>query len=152
MLHMTKEELQGLAVVLPDIHATVVLAVSRIGMEECLYHLTTESEYNEPAGEQVYIRYFGHDVHGQVQMDLPGDKTYIIEVIDTRNMICETVDAGQSSFCKVRVPKNSRWQLLLFWRIRKYPDNRFTIPTPQPVTMMRLAFMVTAASSVSPGY
>lgn len=105
MLYMTQDELQKLAAALPDVHAAVVSAFSRMGEEERLYHLTTESEYNGHVGEQVYIRYFGRDVHGRVQMDLPSDKTYRIEAVDTWNMTHETVAIGQSGSCKVRIPE-----------------------------------------------
>lgn len=112
MLYMTQKELQELATVLPDVHATVVSAVSRMGEEERLFHLTTESEYNGHVGEEVYIRYFGRDVHGRVQMDLPSEKTYRIEVVDTWNMTRETVASGQSGSCKVRVPEK-QWMAVV---------------------------------------
>lgn len=105
MLYMPKEQLQGFAGMLPPALATIVLAISEMGEEERLYHLTTESEYNGHVGEQVYIRYFGSDVHGRVQMDLPDDKKYTIEAIDTWNMIREVVATGQSGTCKIRVPE-----------------------------------------------
>lgn len=37
---MTQDELHKLAATLPDVHAAVVSAVSRMGEEERLYHLT----------------------------------------------------------------------------------------------------------------
>lgn len=112
MLYMTKEELQGLAAMLPDAYATIVLAVSEMGEEEHLYHLTTESEYNGYVGEKVYIRYFGRDVHGRVQMDLPDDKAYTVEAIDTWNMTREVVATGQSGSCKIRVPEK-QWMAVV---------------------------------------
>ncbi len=105
ILYMPKEQLQGFAGMLPPALATIVLAISDMGEEERLYHLTTESEYNGHVGEQVYIRYFGSDVHGRVQMDLPNDIKYTVEAIDTWNMTSAVVATGQRGTCKIRVPE-----------------------------------------------
>lgn len=112
MLYMDKKELQELAAMLPDTSATIVLAVSEMGEEERLYHLTTESEYNGHVGEQVYIRYFGRDIHGMVQMELPSDKEYTIEEIDTWNMTRKVVATGQSGLCKVRISEK-QWMAVV---------------------------------------
>lgn len=112
MLYMEKEELQGLAAMLPDTFAAIVRAVSEMGEEERLYHLTTESEYNGHVGEKVYIRYFGRDIHGQVQMELPGDKTYTIEEIDTWNMTRKVVATGQRGLCKVHISER-QWMAVV---------------------------------------
>ncbi len=105
LMYMPKEQLQGFAKMLPPALAAIVLAISDMGEEERLYHLTTESEYNGHVGEEVYIRYFGSDVHGRVQMDLPNDKKYTVEAIDTWNMTREVVATGQHGTCKIRVPE-----------------------------------------------
>lgn len=105
LMYMKEEELQKLAVMVPPEHASAIRAIGEMGEEERLYHLTTESEYNGHVGEQVYIRYFGRDIHGRVQMDLPTDKKYTIEAIDTWNMTREVITTGQSGICKIRIPE-----------------------------------------------
>ena len=45
-------------------------------------------------------------------MDLPSEKTYRIEVVDTWNMTRETVASGQSGSCKVRVPEK-QWMAVV---------------------------------------
>ncbi len=105
MLYMSREELEGLAGILPPAYARIVRSVGEMGEEERLYHLTTESEYNGHVGELVFIRYFGRDIHSRIQMDLPETHSYTVEVIDTWNMTRSVAASGQSGVCKIRVPE-----------------------------------------------
>lgn len=105
MLYMTQAELLHLASLVPEEHSSVVNAVANMGEEERLYHLTTESEYNGHVGSNVFIRYFGRDIHGQITMNLPEDATYTIEAVDTWNMTSEVIARGKKGICKVRMPK-----------------------------------------------
>lgn len=105
LMYMDRDQLQEMAKVLPSEYAVTVLAVSEMGEEERLYHLTTEGEYNGHVGEQVYIRYLGRDIHGRIQIDLPMDKKYKIEAIDTWNMTRQVIATEQRGTCKIRIPE-----------------------------------------------
>ncbi len=105
MLYMSREQLMGLASMVPESVKPIVHAVADMGEEERLYHLTTESEYNGRVGDEVFIRYFGRDVHGRIQMDLPADKEYTVEVIDTWNMERRVIARHQSGSCKLPIPE-----------------------------------------------
>lgn len=105
LMYMEQEQLLRLAEILPAEHAATVLAVGKMGEEERLYHLTTESEYNGHVGESVYIRYFGSDIHGCITLELPETRTYSVKIIDTWNMTQKIVLTGQSGKCRVRMPE-----------------------------------------------
>lgn len=112
MLYMSRNQLVDLAGMLPPAHAAIVNAVADMGEEERLYHLTTESEYNGHIGKDIFICYFGRDVHGQITLNLPEEATYIIEVIDTWNMTIRTIASGKRGECKDRIPE-AQWMAVV---------------------------------------
>ena len=68
-------------------------------------HLDAEFDYfGKTEDENTFLYYYGTDCHALVEINLPEDKKYQIEIIDAWNMTREKVMDGVSGNLKVKLP------------------------------------------------
>lgn len=96
----------------PEEHKHLLLPIADMDDRERQYHLVTEMTYAGHVGEDVYIFYFGRDVHGRVTLNLPQTKKYRIEAIDTWNMKREILAEGMNGVCRLIFPQK-QWMAIV---------------------------------------
>ena len=58
------------------------------------------------SGEDFYLLYFGRDIHCQKVLELPKDKKYKVELLDTWNMDITPLDGTFSGQSLIKIPQN----------------------------------------------
>ena len=109
---MSKEELEQNLKEGPQWLLPLLLPIAAMSEKESIYHKIPEFTYCGCVGSDVYIYYYGMDVHGRVSIELPQDRTYRIDIIDTWNMTRETVMTGVSGAVAVRMPQK-QWMAVV---------------------------------------
>ena len=68
-------------------------------------HVDAEYDFSgKTDDDSVFLSYYGTDCHALVEIDLPADKTFAIEIIDAWNMTREKVMEGVSGHVRVKLP------------------------------------------------
>ena len=112
IVKLPKEELlEAKAYLEPALHP-LILAIAAMEETEKLYHNIPEVTYEGHLGDEVFIFYYGMDQHARVTLNLPKDKKYTIEALDTWNMTREVVATGQSGEVRVRIPQK-QWMAVV---------------------------------------
>ncbi len=68
--------------------------------------------YSGHCGEEAFIKYYGIQCPARSYIMLPEDRTYKVEVIDTREKTRKTVLEGASGICWVDLPGKERMAVL----------------------------------------
>lgn len=102
---MSQEQQEQVTPYLPPNIAFTVQAIGRMDRIELIRHTDSEFEYvGATADQSALLWYYGIDCHARVDIMLPEDKTYRVEVLDAWNMTRETVATGVSGKKEIALP------------------------------------------------
>ncbi|MBE5889336.1 MAG: DUF4038 domain-containing protein [Lachnospiraceae bacterium] len=88
---------------LPDSLKSMRRSIKRMDKVDLVRHHDQETFFAGHAGEDTYLFYYGTDCCARVDINLPKDHTYKIEVIDAWNMTRETFTTGASGDLEVKL-------------------------------------------------
>ncbi|MCR5168677.1 MAG: DUF5605 domain-containing protein [Oscillospiraceae bacterium] len=97
----TNEELKKM---LSDNNNPFLFTLLKLDQTERDRWLETQFEWAGHCGDKAYIWYFYQQCKSYVDICLPDNKIYDIEIIDTWEMTRETVFSGVSGYVRVRLP------------------------------------------------
>lgn len=112
MLAIKPEEIQAAIANASSDIAIFLSAISKMGLVELIRHIDTEYAYFGHADEEVYLFYYGINCCARVQLEIPAEYTYRVEVIDTWNMTRELVMENASGKTEVRLPSREYMAVL----------------------------------------
>ncbi len=105
LLTLPKEEAMKAMAVLPQGLQKLLEAGLSMDAVNLTRHLDAEFDYfGKTEDENTFLYYYGTDCHALVEINLPEDKKYQIEIIDAWNMTREKVMDGVSGNLKVKLP------------------------------------------------
>ena len=105
LLTLPKEEAMKAMAVLPQGLQKLLEAGLSMDAVNLTRHLDAEFDYfGKTEDENTFLYYYGNDCHALVEINLPEDKKYQIEIIDAWNMTREKVMDGVSGNLKVKLP------------------------------------------------
>ena len=105
MMGMTDEEVQAAVQQVPEAHRHFVASFAGMPREERDRFLAVEFDYTGRAGDgEAFLCYKDTECCAETRLQLPQDKTYRVEVIDTWNMTRQQVMTGAKGQIRVKMP------------------------------------------------
>lgn len=91
----------------------VLNSIVRMSDEDRITHMLGEHSWSSRIGEEVFLKFFDLQVCAEFPFELPENKKYRVELIDTREMTRETIMGNVSGNIMVKLPGKEGMAVLI---------------------------------------